>query len=190
MAPNFQSSFIPKEPATKEIFVKKKAGIFGILAVSLFFASIIIAVGLFFYKGIIKNDIQSLESQLSVSEKNIDKKTIDDMYKFSQKLDVVKSIVAKHQVVSNFLDALSSSTVSSVQFTSFNYSNLEEGKLTVNLQGKATNYSSVALQENVFSQNKYFESTSFSNLNLTDKGSVTFDLVILVDPQISIYSSP
>ena len=56
MAQNFQSSFIPKGPITEEVFKKKKAGILGILAVSLFISSIVISVAMYVYKGIIKSD--------------------------------------------------------------------------------------------------------------------------------------
>ncbi|MFA6269794.1 MAG: hypothetical protein WC657_01125 [Candidatus Paceibacterota bacterium] len=188
MAPNFQSSFIPKEPVTEEVFKRKKTGIAGVLAVSLLIASIIISIGLYVYKGMVKNEIQNLESELSTAEQNIDKKTIAEMSQFSKKLSLTKSVVLKHQVLSKFLEALASSTVSSVQFTSFDYGNMEQGKLNVSLKGKATGYASVALQEQIFSQNKYFKSLSFSNLNLTDKGLVSFDLAISVDPQISTYS--
>lgn len=188
MAPNFQSSFIPKEPITEEVFKKKKAGLFGVLAVSLFITSIIVSIAMYVYKGIVKGEIQNLQSQLAESEKNIDKKTIDEMSQFGKKLNAAKSIVFRHQVISNFLDTLASSTVSSVQFTDFSYSNLKEGSLSVTLKGKATSYASVALQENVFSKNKYFKSVLFSNLTLADKGLVSFDLAILVDPQISVYS--
>ena len=188
MAPDFQSSFIPKEPMTEEVFKKKKAGMLGVLAVSLFITSIIISAALYAYKGIIKNDIKNLQSQLAEAEKNLDKEAIDEMLQFSKKLDITKSIVSKHQVVSNFLDALASSTVSLVQFTDFSYGNMEADKLVVALRGQAASYAAIALQESVFSKNKYFESVSFSNLTLTDKGSVSFELTISVDPQISVYS--
>lgn len=188
MSPNFQSSFIPKGPVTEEVFKKKKAGLVGVLVVSLFISSIIISVAMYFYKGIIKSDIQNLELQLTEAEKNIDKKTINEMFQFSKKLNIAKTIIFKHQVMSKFLDSLASSTVSSVQFTGFSYGNLEEGKLLVNLRGKATSYASVALQENIFFQNKYFKSVSFSNLTLAENGLVSFDLAISVDPQISTYS--
>jgi hypothetical protein len=188
MAPNFQSSFIPKEPVTEEVFKKKKAGPIGVLVVSVFIFSIIVAIGLYAYKGIVKNDIQNLQLQLAEAEKNVDKKTIGEMSKFGKKLDLVRTIVAKHQAVSNFLDSLASSTVSTVQFTDFSYGNLEAGKLVVTMRGKATSYAVVALQEKVFSQNKYFKSVSFSNLTLADKGMVSFDLAISVDPQVSIYT--
>lgn len=188
MAPNFQSSFIPRESATEEVFKKKKTGPIGVLVVSIFVFSIIVSIGLYVYKGIVRSDIQNLQSQMAEAEKNIDKKTIDEMSQFGKKLDLVKAVVSKHQVVSNFLDSLASSTVSSVQFTDFNYGNLEPGKLAVTLKGKATSYATVALQEQVFSQNKYFKSVLFSNLNLADKGMISFDLAISVDPQISIYT--
>jgi hypothetical protein len=188
MAPNFQSSFIPKDPITDKVFQKKKAGVVGILVVSLFIISIVAAVGLFIYSNMVKKDIQSLESQVADAEKNIDKTTIDEMSQFSKKLTVAKSIIARHQVISNFLDVLASSTVSSVQFTDFNYGTPTSGKLSVSLKGKATGYSSVALQEDVFSKINYFKSVTFSNLTLADKGQVSFNLDILIDPKIISYS--
>ncbi len=189
MAPNFQSSFIPKEPMTEDkVFKKKKAGVFGVLAVSLFVTSIIGSIGMYVYKGIMQNEIQGLESQLANEEKAIDKKTISEMAQFGKKLEVVKSLVFKHQVVSNFLATLASSTVSTVQFNDFSYGDLKEGSLSVNLHGKATNYASIALQENVFSKIKYFKSVTFSNLTLSDKGLVSFELAISVDPQIAVYA--
>jgi hypothetical protein len=188
MPPNFQSSFIPKEPMTEEVFKRKKAGMLGTLLVSLFIFSIILSVALYVYKGILKNDIQNLQSQLAEAEEGIDKKTINEMSQFGKKLDTAKSIVLRHQVISNFFDSLASSTVSSVQFTDFSYGNLEKDKLSVTLRGMATSYASVALQENVLSQNKYFKSILFSNLDLAEKGMVSFDLAISVDPQISAYA--
>jgi len=188
MAPNFQSSFIPKEPVTEKVFKKKKTGIVGVLVVSLFITSIVVSVALYVYKGIVKNDIQNLESQLADAEEKIDKKTINEMTQFGKKLEIVKSIVTRHQVISNFLVSLASSTVSAVQFTDFNYGAIKEGGLSVTLHGKAANYSSIALQEDVFLRNKHFKSVVFSELTLADKGLVAFDLAISVDPQISIYS--
>lgn len=187
MASNFQSSFIPKEPMTAEVFKKKRAGVFGVLAVSLFVTSIVVSMGTFFYKGVLENEIKNLELQLTESEKNIDKKTINEMSQFSKKLETIKLIVAKHQVISNLLDSLASSTVSSVYFTSFDYQGLVEKNPSISLRGKAQGYSVVALQENAFAQNKDFKSASFSNLNLDDKGLVSFDLKISVDPKIFIY---
>lgn len=190
MAPGFQSSFIPKGPATEEVFKKKKAGVLGVLVVSLFVSMIILSIAMVAYKSILKSDISNLQSQLATSVANIDKKSIEDMVSYSKKLSIVKSIVFKHQVISGFLNSLASSTVSTVSFNDFGYDSLPTGGLSVNMKGKTNSYGSVALQESVFSKNKYWDSVSFSNLNLSDKGAVSFEVKVSVDPKIAIYAPP
>ncbi len=189
MTSNFQSSFIPKDPVvTEDVFKKKKAGPVGVLAVSLFIFSIIIAGAMFVYKGLLKNEIQNIQSELAAAEKNIDKKTINELMQFSKKLNIVKSIVVKHQVVSGFLDSLASSTVKTVQFTNLSFGTLSKDNLSVTLTGKTVNYASVALQENVFSKNKFWKNMQFSELGLLDKGMISFKVAVGIDPQIILYS--
>lgn len=188
MNPNFQSSFIPKEPVSGEVFKKKKAGVFGVLAVSIFITVIVASGGLFAYKTIIKGEIENLQTQIAESEKSIDKKTISEMSQFNKKLAIARLIIVKHQIMTRFLEDLASSTVSSIQFTNFTYGNTINGGLSVNLKGKANSYASIALQENIFSNNKNFKSVSFSGLSLGEKGTVGFDVSILVDPKILNYN--
>lgn len=190
MAPGFQSSFIPKDPITPEIFKKKKAGVFGILGLSLFIFSIVLAVAVVIYKNIVKDDIANLQAELAQAEKNIDKESIKKMLQFNRKLAIAKSIVQKHHVVSGFLTSLASSTVSTVSFSEFGYSNLTANGLSVTLKGKTNSYASVALQESIFLKNQYWKSVTFSNLSLGEKGMVSFDVNVVVDPQIVIYNPP
>jgi len=190
MAPGFQSSFIPKGPVTDEVFKKKKAGVFGVLSVSLFVSVIILSGALYAYKSIVKSDIANLQAQLAAAGESIDKETIDEMDRYSKKLNIVKSIVLKHQVVSGFLASLASSTVSAVSFSEFNYDGLKPEGLGVKMTGKTNSYGSVALQESIFTKNPYWRSVSFSNLNLSDKGTVSFDVSVSVDPQIAVYAPP
>lgn len=189
MATDFQSSFIPKGPVTTdEVFKKKKAGVFGVLVVALFISSIVISGALYFYKGVLKNEIENMQAQLSNAEKSIDRETIGNMLDFSKKLETVRSIVSRHKVINAVMGDLASSTVASVYFTDFNYSTNSKGSLSIMMHGKAAGYGAVALQEEIFKQNKYFESVSFSNLSLDDKGFVSFDLSIVANPQIASYS--
>lgn len=188
MAPGFQSSFIPKDPVTEQAFQKKKAGFIGVLAVSLFLSSVVIAVGVYVYQVMLKGDIESLKEELAQAEKSIDKKTIGELSDFAKKIDIAKKLVDRHHVVTNFLDVLSSSTVRSVQFSEFSYSGLKETELLIKLSGKADSYAAVALQDSVLSKVKEFRSLAFSNMGLNEKGSVIFDLEIKVDPELSVYS--
>jgi hypothetical protein len=182
MPADFRSSFIPKEPVTEAVFHKKKTGILGMLATTLFIASIVAAGGVYFYKGVVKKDIASLQSELAIQEKNIDKKTITEMSRFAARLNLVKSIVLKHQVVSGVLNSIASSTVSAVYFTSFSYDSFSPNTLTVNLEGKATSYGTVAAQEDIFKKNKDFKSVDVSGLSLEEGGTVIFKASISVDP--------
>jgi hypothetical protein len=189
MAPNFQSSFIPKGPMTEEkVFQKKKVGVFGVLAIFLLIISIAGSAGMYVYKGMVQSDITSLESQMASAEKSINQKSIKDMAAFSKKLEIMKTLVTNHEVIAGFLNLMSSSTVSTVQFTGLSYSQDKDGSLAVSLKGKATSYASVALQEDVFSRDKHISEINFSNLSLTDDGMVSFDLTMSVDSKISVYA--
>ena len=185
MSSNFQSSFIPKEPITaNQVFQKKKMGALGMLAVSLFIASIVFAVAVFVYKNMVNKSIANLQSQLAAAEEAVDKETINEMSRFSQKLEIAKSIVDRHKVISNFLAVFSSSTVSTVTFDKFDYSELSGDGLVVNLSGEATSYGGIALQEEVFYEVPYFKSIDISGLKLSNRGTVNFNMIILVDPKL------
>jgi hypothetical protein len=189
MAPNFQSSFIPKSPMTEEkVFQKKKTGILGIFAVLLLIISIAGSVGMYIYKGMIQSNITSLESQMASAEKSIDQKSIKDMAAFSKKLETMKTLVNNHEVIAGFLNSLSSSTVATIQFTGLSYTQDKNSSLKISLKGKATSYASIALQEDVFSRDKNFTDVNFTNLNLTDDGTVSFDLTMLVSEKIAVYA--
>lgn len=188
MAPNFQSSFIPKESPTEVGFKKKPIGIIGMIAVLLFISSLLAFAGLFVYKRMVKSEIKLLKMELVEAEKSIDTKAINEMFLFSKKLDVIKGIVNKHQAITNVLDIIASSTVNSIYYNDFNYTSSVPGVLTIVLHGKARGFADIALQESILSQNKYFKTITFANMIIGDKGLVLFDLTISVDPEASIYS--
>jgi hypothetical protein len=191
MNTNFKSSFIPKEPTTTEqVFKRSGSGFLGFLTATFFTVSVLAAGGLYFYKGMLKSEIQSLQSELAEAEDSIDKKTIDEMNRFSKKLAAAREIVLRHQAVTNFMNTLSSNTVSSVQLTDFGYTYAPD-ELTVQLKGRASDYGSVALQESVlYNRVSSVKTLSFENLSLDTRGFVTFDLKVVVDPRIAIYNPP
>lgn len=190
MAPNFQSSFIPKDSPTQSPLQKKSVGLFGMLSILLLIISIALAAGLFVYSGIVKSNIESLKSEMDQSVNSIDEKTISEMTKFSDRLNVVQGIVSKHQVISNFLSLLSSLTVNNVEYNEFHYSIMQSGTVLVTLNGKARDYATLALQQDIFSKNKYIKSSKFEELQLSGKGQVSFKLTIEADPEITLYAPP
>ncbi len=187
MAPNFQSSFIPKESIAGNSTTTSSKSILGFLGVLLVIISILASVGLFVYKGMLNGELEQLKSDLSLAESAIDKPAIDKILTFNKKLNSIKEILGRHQASSNFLALLSSSTVSSVRFSDMRYTYLGDGGLTVSMSGKSSNYASLALQENEFSKVKEIKSAKFSSLVLADN-LVGFDLSLSLDPSISVYN--
>lgn len=188
MATNFQSSFIPKESISVKTNSVGDKGIINFLGVLLLIISIGISIALFFYKVMLQNDIENLKSELAIAESSIDRQAVDKIIIFNKKLNLIREILGRHQASSNFLTLLSSSTVSSVQFKDLKYTYLSAGGLDVILRGESASYSALALQENEFKKVKEIKSFVFSNLSLLDSGKVGFDLVISMDPTISIYN--
>ena len=188
MAPNFQSSFIPKDSPTQSPLQKKSMGLSGMIGILVLVVSIALAIGLFVYTSMVKSNIESLKSELDQAAGSIDDKTITEMTKFSERLSVVQGIVDKHQVISNFLNLLSSLTVSNVEYNEFHYSIMQSGTVLVTLNGKARDYATIAVQQEIFSKNKFIKSSKFEELQLSGKGQVSFKLTIEADPQIAVYA--
>lgn len=188
MAPNFQSSFIPKGPVTDKVFQPKKTGFLGVLSIIIFISVLVLTAGLYLYKGIVQSEINDLKVQLVESEKSIDKKTINDMYKFSKKLDTAKSIITNHRVVSNVIKEIASSTVSTVFFNDFVFESVTKDSLKISMKGFTGSYANIALQENVLIKNPNFKNVVFSNLVLTSKGPISFEVTLEVVPSLGVYA--
>lgn len=188
MAANFQSSFIPKETIPGKSGGVSDKSIINFLGVLLLILSILASVGLFVYKGMLSSELEELKSNLALAESSIDKKAVDEIITFNKKLNLIRGVLEKHQASSNFLTVLSSSTVSGVSFDEFRYNYLNTGGLEVNLRGKASNYSTLALQEDVLSGVKEIKSAKFSNLTASDKNLIGFELALSLDPVVSIYN--
>lgn len=188
MAPNFQSSFIPKETIGGSQKSTNDKGVLNFVGILLMILAILASVGLYVYKGMLGSDLEQLKADLLLAESAIDRPSIDKIIVFNKKLNSIKEILGKHQASSNFINLLSSSTVSGVQFTEMQYNYLPTGGLEVKLRGRSSGYSTLALQENQFSKIKEIKDAKFSNLLLVSGGAVSFELALSLDPSISIYN--
>lgn len=188
MAQNFQSSFIPKNPVTTEsVFQKEKPT--GLKAVFkfVFFLSILSVFALFGFKYYLGIQINELSQKLAQEESSLDLETINKMAEFGNKLDLVRSLAQKHQTVSGALNLLASSTVSSVYFESMKFGDMNSEGIGIILNGRATSYGMVAMQEGVFNSSNLIKKTSFSNLSLSENGTVSFDASLFIDPRVILF---
>ncbi len=188
MAPEFRSSFIPKNTQSAEVFQKKGDGPFGWVALLFFILSLLLSGALFAYKTILSRNIASLKNELELKESSIDYKTIETMATFSNQLKGAKDVLARHIIVSSFLEILNDSTPSTVRFTDFLYNIDQEGRVFVVMPGEAKDYSSIALLDRELKKSKYLKEVNFGQLD-SRKGMVAFELNVSVDPSIAAYKA-
>jgi hypothetical protein len=190
MEPNFQTSFIPKKPMVAERAVSRRSvGIFAVISIFILFTVLLVSLALFFYKGVLTKNIADMLNQLNVAKNRFEPSKITELQVLDKRLQASTEILGKHIAVTPIFQALADITMKTVRFTNFSYDlgTDKDAKVTIKMNGLAVGYRSVALQSDLFAQNKNFINPVFSNLTLDDKGNVIFDLEFSVDPSFVNY---
>ncbi len=185
MEPNFQTSFIPKKPLAEErAKPARQVGLITIISVFIFFTVLLASGGLYFYKGVLAKSLQKKDADLVLAKNRFEPAKITQLQVLDKRLRASSEVLSKHIAISPIFEALQALTMKTVRYTKFSYdfTNDKAPKVAVKMSGQAVGYRSVALQSDLFAQNKYFIDPVFSNLSLDDKGNVLFDLEFTVDP--------
>lgn len=157
-----------------------------IISLFIFFAAVLGAGGLYFYKDILMKQKIKMESDLSLAKNRFEPEAINRLKIADKRLVAATEVLSKHVAISPIFSTLESLTMKTIRYTKFNYS-FDGNKVEVKISGQAVGYRSVALQADLFSKNKYLVNLVFSNLSLDNKGNVLFDLSFSVDPNLIDY---
>lgn len=187
MDKDFQTSFIPKKALSEERTVRQQpVSLVIFFATLLFFASLAAAGGVYFYKLSLVKKISSSAASLEKAKGAFEPKLIEDLQTLDRRLTAAQEILNNHIITSPIFASLSGLTLKSIQFTKFSYGFTAASggqAIKVSMSGRARDYTSVALQSDMFGGNKYFKDPVFSNLQLDEKtGNVGFELEFMVDP--------
>lgn len=191
MEPKFQTSFIPKKPisvAPKKRTEGNPAGIFFLLGLILFLASISTAGGLFLYQQYLIQSIERKSESLERARAAFEPALIKEMNRLDVRMKSAQEVLDKHMALSAFFELLEKSTLKSVQFENFNYSVDGEGKINISMRGRALSFSSVALQSDTFGNSTFIKEAIFSDLNLDQSSDVVFNFSAVLDPSLLSYS--
>jgi hypothetical protein len=193
MDQNFQTSFIPKKPMIEEhssTASPHSVSFLLIISLFVFFTVSIAAGGLYFYQGILNKNIASMQNTLVLAENRFEPSKITELQTLDKRLNAANEILSNHIAISPIFETLQAVTMKTVRYTKFSYSISDDKipKITIDMSGQAVGYLSIALQADLFSQNKNLIDPVFSNLSLDDKGNVLFDLEFSVDPSFVNYN--
>ncbi|MFA6272947.1 MAG: hypothetical protein WC673_00415 [Candidatus Paceibacterota bacterium] len=185
---NFQKSFIPRESLGGEVSFgsRPSLGSFTLIAIVIFLISAGAFGVTYLYKQSIKKNIAQLDIELARMQEIFQPATVAEFEKLSSRLAAANKLVDNHIALSKIFDVLEEATLKSVYFSSFSLTS-SGGEFSLGLGGVAKNFSSVALQSDAFRINPAFTISTFSNLNLDEKGNVVFGVAALVDPKILSY---
>ena len=191
MEPKFQSSFIPKGPiATSGTATRTSMGsnrsFLGTLSVFVFGLSLFLCLAVFGYEKYLGSRIGTMGQDLITAKATLQPDVITSLANLDARLVSTAQLLDKHTVLSPFFDFLEVSTLRNVRFTEFNFQDSDKG-LLLTMRGQARGYAAVAQQANIFNKSPYLKGPIFSDLDLDDKGNVTFSFKATVDPSIVSY---
>ncbi|MCK5059625.1 MAG: hypothetical protein KAR00_00550 [Candidatus Pacebacteria bacterium] len=191
MDTKFQTSFIPKKPiipSGKAEHNVHPTNFFSLLTSVLLVITLLAAAGVFAYQGYLSNRIKTLDTQLAQMEETFESELITELSHIDSRLKSAKSILENHLSTVSLFELLEAITLQDVQFTNFDYT-LGSNGITVEMSGKARNYSTLVLQSDEFVNSKDVRSIVFSNLDLDSTGNVLFRLALQINKTGFLYKN-
>ncbi len=190
---NFQTSFIPKKALAEErIPVQRHTSIFSFLATLLFFGALASAAGMYFYNASLDQSLAQKDASLKAAQNAFEKGFIEELKLLDKRITSANELIKNHIVVTPVFEALQKDTLKSIQYTKFSYVNptTAGGQVEIHMNGRARDYTSIALQSDMLNGNKEIHDPIFSNLTLDERtGTVTFDLIFTVDQNMVRYTN-
>lgn len=194
MENSLDTSFIPQQPLLKvEGTLRRREPVNFplIIAFVLFFASLAVSGGVYFYKARVDQRVLALEIQLQSKEASLKINDIDRYKAIDARLIIAKKLIQSHVAFSTILGLLEKITAQDVGLTALSYSTDErDGSLKLALSGQAPSYSAIYSQAEAW---RKMPSTvrkvemEMPTLN-PNNGIVSFSVVLTVDPSYAKYA--
>lgn len=211
METHFQTSFIPKKPATtipgggvtplspltaRHSHSHSGAGIFMAIAVTLFVVSLLSIGGVYIWKQVLLNSQSTYEQSLAEREKSFNIDQISLMKGQATKILLARQLLSNHMSVSKIFSVISKLTSENVRFLSMELTVPAgtQNSFQLVLSGYGRSFPSVAFQSDVLNQlDKYGLRTVVKNAIVSDPalnhdGTVNFGFTAQIDPSSFAYS--
>lgn len=167
----------------------RSIGLLTIISIFVLFTVLLTTGALYFYRGIMAKSVVTKKANLDLAKNRFEPEKIKQLQLLDKRLNAANQVLGKHIAITPIFEALQATTMKSVRFTKFSYTTGEEGnsKINIKMSGVTLGYSFLALQSDLFANNKNFIEPVFSNLSLNETGNVAFELNFSVDPSFVDY---
>lgn len=191
MEERVKTSFIPKTslaiPDAHRAH-QNPAALANIVAGALLVLAIVGAGGVYFFQTYTESQITAKQDSLARAREAFQPSTIQTLSRLDTRIETGKTLLAEHIAVSHLFDELEKMTLSSVRYTSFDYSDVSPDHVVLTMSGQATSYNAVALQSDEFSKSAIITDPIFSNVNVDKNGIVTFDFTAVINTTHMLYA--
>ncbi len=189
MPVQFQTALAPKKAPImtgSATLGGRRFNLFSILALALFGIVGVASLAVFFYHGFLVQQIGTLDAQLAAARKSFEPEFIDTAVRLSKRIGASKELVAAHRALSPLFDVLEKKTLETVRFQNLVF-DASTPKPTLTLTGEGKNFNSVALQSDIFGNEKRFVNPVFSNFSLSENGTILFNFKTELAPELLNY---
>ena len=182
-----QSSFIPKKNYEEKMSQKSNyTGLLMFVSMAVFLGMLLATAGGYFYSNFLQNEIQTKSATLVRENDSLDLALIQDLSKLDKRIKSAEEILNAHLSLMPLFELLEKNTLKGVAFKEFNFS-IGKGDYILELDGVALDYTSIALQSNVFGKDKNILEPIFSDLGVGPDGLVTFSMSAKIDSRLLSY---
>lgn len=196
MEPKFKTSFIPKQSLAQAAMPQKRFarpssthGVFFVVSFVIFLVSLVGAGGVFFYTKYLESSITSKQESLARAREAFEPDTIKVLARVDKRIEAAKLILEEHIAPSVLFALLEQTTLKSVRFDSFTYTNTTSG-VSLDLKGEAKDFSGLALQSDVFGSNQALRNPVVHEFDFNEKRTVSFGISAGVDPAFVGFHPP
>lgn len=154
-----------------------------IISVAIFGAAIFAAAGVFFYNQFLTDEIKKKVVILEKEKGSLDLETIQELTKLDKRIESAKKILDRHVSLIPLFELLEKNTLRNVRFKNFKFG-IEKDGIILDMNGVANSYAAVALQADIFGEDKNITEPVFSDLGVDFNGNVTFRVIAKIDPRL------
>jgi len=180
------TSFIPKKNTTSKVERKSTIDIGLVVAMIIFLVILFSSLSVFLYKNFLKNKIEESSVILDREKNNFDIDSINHFSRLGERIKISEILLNKHLDLTGLFEILEANTLKTIQFKTFDFSVDETGVYIV-MEGTAKDYSTVALQSDIFGDVSSMKDLVFSNLDVNDQGRVVFNFSATIDGDLVSY---
>ena len=191
MDKEFQTSFIPKKTIVESPKkIRSGGGIINLISFIIFVASLLSAGGAYLYRNSIESDIAEFKRSLQIAKNQFEPSLIEELQILDKRLNAATTILNKHVAVSPIFVLLQDITLPTVRYSDFTYEiDPSTNLVNIEMKGEAKGYNFIALQADLFSDNKFIKNPIFSDFILDQTGNIDFNLSFSVDKSLISYES-